>query len=156
MIFETAAYGNDLLYGRDMVYAYVDFTLPEHVENLDMTYGRQIYGYGNDEANLIFGNAENNVLEGRGGYDTISGGAGSDLFVVNPKWGVDVISDFVAGSGTQDAVVFSTAIFSSYQQVISHARQVGKDTWIEDGAGNTVVLQNVMFSSLHPDDFGFV
>lgn len=156
MIFETQAYGNDLLYGRDVVYAYVDFTLPEHVENLDMTYGLQIYGYGNNEANLIFGNGRNNVLEGRGGYDTLSGGAGSDLFIVRSNWGVDVITDFVAGAGTQDAVIFSTEVFANYQQVIAHARQVGSETWIEDGAGNTVVLQNVAATSLHPDDFGFI
>ncbi|MDQ3074820.1 MAG: hypothetical protein M3Q88_04310, partial [Pseudomonadota bacterium] len=74
-IFETATVQFDR--GADKVFAYIDFTLPEHVENLIMIYGKQTYGYGNDEANIIIGNASNNVLEGKGGYDTLTGGAGS-------------------------------------------------------------------------------
>ncbi|MDQ3479580.1 MAG: hypothetical protein M3438_10585 [Pseudomonadota bacterium] len=155
-VFETEAVGYDKDFGRDIVFAYVDFALPDHVEHLVMTYGVQTYGYGNSGDNIIIGNASNNVLEGKGGYDTLTGGAGTDLFVVNPNWGVDVITDFTAGAGTQDAVMFSRAIFSNYQQVIGNARQVGSDTWIGDGAGNTVVLQNVLLTSLHPDDFGFI
>lgn len=154
-IYEAEAVGLDT-FGRDNVYAYVDFTLPDHVENLIMIYGQQIYGYGNNGANIVIGNARGNVLEGRGGYDTLTGGAGSDLFLVNPNWGVDVITDFTAGAGTEDAVMFSTSIFSTYAQVIANARQVGADTWIESGPGNVVVLQNVALGSLHQDDFGFI
>jgi hypothetical protein len=69
---------------------------------------------------------------------------------------VDVITDFVAGQGTDDAIYFSRQLFSSFQQVLNNAAQVGQDTWIGDGLGNTVVLQNVGLSSLHPDDFGFI
>ena len=155
-VFEAQAVGNDALNGRDIVYAYVDFTLPDHVEYLSMFYGTQTYGYGNNSNNLILGNAANNVLEGRGGYDTLTGGAGSDLFVVNPGWGVDYITDFVAGANSADAVIFSRSIFTTYQQIIANAAQVGNDTWIGDGNGNTVVLSNVALSSLHPDDFGFI
>jgi hypothetical protein len=39
---------------------------------------------------------------------------------------------------------------------MNNSAQVGADTWIGDGLGNTVVLQNVLRSSLHPDDFGFI
>ncbi len=154
MVFEAPAF--DTEFGADKVFAYVDFTLPSNVENLVMIYGQQIYGYGNDEANIIIGNASNNVLEGKGGYDTLTGGAGSDLFVVNPNFGVDVITDFVAGAGTADAVVFSTKLFSNFSQVMAKSRQVGSDVWIEDGLGNTVVLSNVNLGVLHPDDFGFI
>lgn len=151
-IFET---GSLLGEGPDKVFAYVDFTLPEHVEYLLMTYGQQTYGYGNSEANIIIGNVSDNVIEGRGGYDTLVGGGGSDLFVVNPGFGVDVITDFVAGAGTPDAVIFSSLIFSTYAQVMGNSRQVGSDVWIENG-GNTVVLSNVSLGALHADDFGFV
>lgn len=156
MVFETEAYGTDKMYGRDTVYSYVSFALPDNVEVLDMTYGTQAYGYGNNEANLIFGNAQGNVIEGKGGYDTLTGGAGSDLFVVNPGFGVDLITDFVAGAGTQDAVIFSSALFQNFAQVYANSAQVGADTWIGDGYGNTVVLQNVARTTLHSDDFGFV
>ncbi len=121
-----------------------------------MIYGQHTYGYGNNAANIIIGNANANVLEGRGGYDTMTGGVGSDLFVVNSNWGVDVITDFFAGAGTPDAIVFSRAIFTSFEQVMANARQVGSDTWIGDAAGNTVVLQGILLTSLHQNDFGFI
>ncbi len=140
----------------DVVFAYVNFTLPRDVEHLVMSYGNQVYGYGNEGHNIIIGNAQGNVLEGRGGYDTLTGGAGSDLFIVQPNFGVDVITDFVAGQGTQDAIYFSRQLFTTFQQIINNAAQVGADTWIGDGLGNTVVLQNVGLASLHPDDFGFI
>ncbi len=140
----------------DVVFAYINFTLARDVEHLVMLYGNQTYGYGNGGHNVIIGNAQGNVLEGRGGYDTMTGGPGSDLVIVNANFGVDVITDFVAGQGTQDAIYFSTQLFGSFQQIINNAAQVGLDTWIGDGFGNTVVLQNVGLATLHPDDFGFI
>ena len=150
-VFERAGEGT-----ADKVYAYVDYTLPTNVENLIMTYGIQRFGTGNEGDNIIFGNAQGNVIRGGAGYDTLTGGAGSDLFVVNPNFGVDVITDFVAGAGTEDAILFSTALFTSFSQIIANAAQIGADTWIGDGHGNTVVLTGVLIGNLHPDDFGFV
>jgi hypothetical protein len=69
---------------------------------------------------------------------------------------VDVITDFQAGAGSQDAVLFSSALFTSFSQVMANSAQVGADTWIGDGLGNTVVLTGVQQSALHPDDFGFI
>ncbi|MBP0444886.1 calcium-binding protein [Roseomonas sp. SSH11] len=139
----------------DIVYAYADFTLPTNVEWLDMSYGIQVYGYGNAGDNTIIGNARQNVIQGGAGYDILIGGGGSDLFVVNPGFGVDVIRDFAAGAGTEDAVIFSSALFSSFEQVMANAAQVGSDTWIGDGQGNTLVLSNVSLGALSRDDFGF-
>ena len=142
--------------GADVVFSYVDYTLSTHAEHLVMSYGQQTYGYGNAENNIIIGNDQANVLEGRAGYDTLTGGNGSDLFIINPGFGTDVITDFVAGLGSPDAVMFSRGLFTSFAQVMTNAAQVGTDTWIGDGAGNTVVLTGVTMSSLHPDDFGFI
>ncbi len=155
IVFEFGSAGNSVS-GSDKVFAYVDFTLPDHVENLIMIYGQQTYGYGNGGDNIIIGNAANNVLEGKGGYDTLTGGAGSDLFVVNRNWGVDVITDFVAGAGTEDAVLLPAQLFLNFAGVMAKSRQMGSDVWIDDGLGNTVVLSNVTIGSLHPDDFGFI
>ncbi|RDJ25203.1 calcium-binding protein [Bosea caraganae] len=149
-VFEFAGQGI-----ADKVFAYVDFALPDAVDNLIMG-GNAVYGTGSSTDNIIIGNAQNNVLQGGAGYDTLTGGAGSDLFVVRPGFGVDVITDFVAGAGTPDAVVFSTALFQSFAQVYANSAQVGADTWIGDGYGNTVVLQNVNRAALHANDFGFV
>lgn len=142
--------------GTDVVYSYADYTLPNGVEHLVMRYGRQTYGYGNAGDNNIVGNDEANVLEGKAGYDILIGGGGSDLFVINPGFGVDVITDFIAGAGTDDAVIFSRALFTSFGQIMGNAAQVGADTWIGDGNGNTVVLTGVSLGSLHSDDFGFI
>ncbi|MDP9421298.1 MAG: hypothetical protein M3Q19_00425 [Pseudomonadota bacterium] len=139
----------------DNVFAYVNYTLPTNTENLLMNYGLQTHGYGNAGDNIIVGNDQANVIEGRAGYDTINGGGGSDLFIVNPGFGVDVINDFVAGAGTPDAVLFSQLLFSNFAQVMANSAQVGADTWIGDGSGNTVVLVGVQRTSLHADDFGF-
>ena len=73
-----------------------------------------------------------------------------------PGFGVDRIFDFVAGAGRVDAVLFSSAIFSGFAEVMAHASQSGTMTFISDGAGNTVVLDNVSVQALHPDDFGFI
>lgn len=160
-IYEVDDLGDSVVEGdeagsSDIVFSYVDFTLASGAEHLVLSYGNQIYGYGNAGHNIIIGNSRGNVLEGRAGYDTITGGAGSDLFIVNPGFGVDVITDFSAGPGTEDAVYFSRQLFSNFQQVLNNSAQVGTDTWIGDGLGNTVVLQNVQLSSLHADDFGFI
>ncbi|RDJ25202.1 calcium-binding protein [Bosea caraganae] len=138
----------------DKVFAYVNFALPDAVDNLIMG-GNAVYGTGNATDNIIIGNAQNNVIQGGAGYDTLTGGAGSDLFLVRPGFGVDVITDFVAGAGSPDAVVFSYSVFLSFAQVYANSAQVGADTWIGDGKGNTVVLQNVLRTSLHANDFGF-
>jgi predicted outer membrane repeat protein len=151
-VIEVAGAANGI---ADNVYAYVDFTLGVGVDNLIMLYGNQRSGTGNSADNIIYGNSQLNVLQGGGGYDTLIGGAGSDYYIVNAGFGVDVITDFTAGAGTQDAIVFSKSLFTTFAGVISHAAQVGADTWIGDGFGNTVVLSNVLKTSLHADDFQF-
>ncbi|GAA3999989.1 calcium-binding protein [Sphingomonas humi] len=150
VIFEAVNAG-----ASDVVYAYVDYILPTNVEHLVMLYGNQRSGTGNAGDNIIIGNAQANVIEGGSGYDTLTGNAGSDMFIIKPGFGVDVITDFKAGAGSDDAVLFSKALFSSFSQIIGNAAQVGADTWIGDGNGNTVVLVGVTLGSLHPDDFGF-
>lgn len=139
----------------DTVYAYVNYSLPVNVENLVMLYGNQTYGYGNSGNNYIVGNAQSNVIAGLGGYDILTGDAGSDYFVMTAGWGVAVITDFVAGAGTQDAILFSSAVFQNFSQVFTASAQVGADTWIGDGAGNTVILQNVNRYALAADDFQY-
>jgi serralysin len=150
IVFEGAGSGN-----ADKVFAYVDFALPDHVEHLIMQYGNQRFGTGNAGDNIIIGNGQSNVIEGGTGYDTLTGDADSDFFIIRPGFGVDVITDFIAGAGSPDAVLFSSTLFTSFGQVMANSAQVGADTWIGDGFGNTIVLVGVQQSSLHADDFGF-
>jgi Ca2+-binding RTX toxin-like protein len=149
-IVESAAGGT-----TDNVFAYVDYALSPGVDNLIMSFGTQAYGIGNAGDNIIIGNGQGNVIEGKAGYDVLSGAAGSDYYLINPGWGVDVITDFTPGAGSPDAAVFSTSLFTTFAQLIGNSAQVGADTWIGDGLGNTLILQNVLRTALHSDDFQF-
>jgi Ca2+-binding RTX toxin-like protein len=63
--------------GTDTVYASLNHTLSDNVENLFIT-GSALNGTGNALANVITGNANANVLSGGAGNDTLYGGAGGD------------------------------------------------------------------------------
>jgi Ca2+-binding RTX toxin-like protein len=94
--------------GLDTVKSSIDFTLPEHVENLELL-GSARSGTGNDQANRItgnagknslFGGAGNDVLIGGGGRDTLEGGPGADRFVWQDAGdGADRILDFSRAEG---------------------------------------------------------
>ncbi len=115
----------------------------------------QRFGTGNASDNIIIGNGQSKVIEGSAGYDTLTGGAGSDLFIIRPNFGVDVIADFEA-AGSEDAVLLSSSIFASFSHIMANSAQVGADTWIGDGLGNTVVLLGVQQSAWHANDFGLI
>ena len=66
-----------------------------------------------------------------------------------------MITDFQAGAGSEDALIFNRSLFTSLDQVMADAAQVGADTWIRDGLGNTIVLSGVQIGTLHPNGFGF-
>jgi Ca2+-binding RTX toxin-like protein len=94
--------------GIDTVESIIDFTLPEHVENLVLLLGATT-GIGNDQANRITGNdgknslsggAGNDVLIGGGGRDRLEGGPGADRFVWQEAAdGADRILDFSPAEG---------------------------------------------------------
>ncbi|MEL7468831.1 MAG: M10 family metallopeptidase C-terminal domain-containing protein [Pseudomonadota bacterium] len=101
--------------GDDLVYAEVDFTLSDNVEDARATGPSDVNLTGNAEANWLTGNASSNVLSGGAGKDrlqgwegsdtligdtgndVLEGGTGSDVFVFNLGDGVDVILDFEDG-----------------------------------------------------------
>jgi Ca2+-binding RTX toxin-like protein len=111
--------------GTDTVRSTVSFTLPEHVENLELM-GKAKAGTGNDLANVITGNAGKNTLVGGagddtliglGGKDTLEGGPGADRFVwLELADGTDTIRDFTPGDG--DIIDFS-ALVSGFTAGIS-------------------------------------
>jgi Ca2+-binding RTX toxin-like protein len=148
---------NDAQFGiADNVFAYVDYAMQWGVDNLLMNYGTQTYGIGNELTNIIIGNGSANVIEGKGGYDTLTGGAGSDTFLIRAGFGVDVITDFTAGAGTQDAIQFKTAMFANFAAVMAAATQHGTDTWISASTTDVIVLSGVLKTGLHSDDFQFI
>ena len=87
--------------GIDTVEAFISYTLPSHVENLDLLSSSGATGNGNDLANRITGSTGNDELNGGGGTDYLVGGAGSDVFVFEPGNGSDTVADF-SGSETEE------------------------------------------------------
>src|SRR5262245_59159806 len=65
--------------GSDTVWASIDYTLGNQVENLTLFNIGGINGTGNDLDNVIVGNDSTNFLNGGGGADTIAGGNGDDV-----------------------------------------------------------------------------
>jgi glucose/arabinose dehydrogenase len=110
-------------------------------------------GAGNDR---LFGGAGADILDGGTGADFLNGGAGDDRFLYRPGYGADVIFGFAAGAGTEDRIhVGSFAGVASFAQVLALATQVGADTVINFGAGDTLTLRNVQRGDLSADDFVF-
>jgi Ca2+-binding RTX toxin-like protein len=111
--------------GIDTVRSTAAFTLPEHVENLDLL-GKAKAGTGNDLANVITGNAGKNTLVGGagddtliglGGKDTLEGGPGADRFVwLELADGTDTVRDFTPGDGD---VIDLSALVSGFTAGIS-------------------------------------
>ncbi|ACD91184.1 Hemolysin-type calcium-binding region [Chlorobium limicola DSM 245] len=62
--------------GQDTVLSFIDYTLLDEVENLELLDG--IRGTGNALDNVVTGNGRDNVLDGQSGNDTIEGGSGND------------------------------------------------------------------------------
>src|SRR5262249_21179391 len=68
--------------GVDKVFASIDYTLPDNVENLILLdKGTALNGTGNDLDNDIFGNIADNTLFGEGGDDALVGGIGADTMI---------------------------------------------------------------------------
>jgi Ca2+-binding RTX toxin-like protein len=68
--------------GFDAVYAPIDFTLPAHVEVLNLQ-GSAIRGTGNSGEYWMYGNAQGNILDARGGTGHLFGGIGNDSYFID-------------------------------------------------------------------------
>jgi Ca2+-binding RTX toxin-like protein len=68
--------------GIDTVLASASYTLPEHVERLELTqFAGPANGTGNDLDNSVIGNEFDNVLSGLAGNDWLSGRGGADVLI---------------------------------------------------------------------------
>jgi trimeric autotransporter adhesin len=65
--------------GSDTVWASIDYTLGNDVENLTLFNIGGLNGTGNDLDNVMVGNDYTNLLNGGGGVDTIAGNGGDDI-----------------------------------------------------------------------------
>ncbi|QOZ32426.1 S-layer family protein [Bradyrhizobium sp. CCBAU 53421] len=105
----------------------------------------------------IDGGAGDDVIVGSAGNDLIRLGAGDDTYVFKAGSGSDVITDFIAGAGTDDRIdlrSFKAAGIHDLAAVLALATQAGADTVIDFG-GNILTLDNVTKTDLSDDDFIF-
>ncbi len=163
--------GNDRLYGgdhRDLLYGGAGndelYGNKGHDELNGGSGNDELYGgNGHDELTGGTGNDElrggngRDELRGGTGDDRLTGGNGDDVFVFGTGSGRDTITDFTAGAGAGDTILFNSSTgLTSYREVLANAADDGTSTTITIDAENSVVLQNVVVSDLNADDFPFV
>ena len=110
---------------------------------------------GGSGADQLIGNAIGNRLDGGAGADTLTGGDGDDTFVFLAGYGSDIITDFRAGGAVDEIDLTGYASYHQLSDVLRNASQVGTDTVVAAGAGNSLILQNVAMASLTASDFVF-
>lgn len=84
--------------GWDTVESWVDFTLGDNLEKLELL-GDAVVGNGNGLRNVLLGNAGDNVLRGKGGDDSLYGRGGADRL-----YGASG-DDLLAGGGGDDVLM---------------------------------------------------
>lgn len=121
--------------------------------------------FGGTGIDHLMGGSGNDTLIGRGGFDVLDGGAGDDIltggsnaddFIFSGAFGNDTITDFDANNDAEDIDLSGVASIVNFSDLLtSHTTQIGADVIINDGAGNTITLQNVDISDLNVADFIF-
>jgi Ca2+-binding RTX toxin-like protein len=108
--------------GIDTVRSFVDFALPDHVENLELVGAAATTAAGNPLANVITGNNAANRLDGSAGNDRLLGGKGKDVLtggvdadqfvfgVKAKKKDADIVTDF---NVAEDALVLDNSAFKA-------------------------------------------
>ena len=105
----------------------------------------------------IDGGAGDDQIGGAGGTDRLIGGTGDDLFVFTQGLGNDTIADFTPGANTDDVIDLSSfSNITTFADVATRSTQVGNDTIIDLGGGDTVTLAGVSLQALHEHDFDLV
>lgn len=139
----------------------VDFTYQFGAVSVSLRWGAGYWNSaeGDTYVNIenVKGTAFNDFIEGDSGANVLTGGGGEDLFTARPGFGADVITDFAGnGSAPGDRIQFTDGMFAGFQDLLSHASQVGDDVVIALDGASHLTLQGVQLESLHGSDFIFL
>ena len=108
-------------------------------------------GNGND---TLIGGPLDDVFDGGPGNDTLTGGGGADSFVLAPGDNADTITDLLASD--RDKIDLSGfAAVRSLPELQALTTQVGSDTVIDFGNGDTLTLLGVAANTLMASEFVF-
>jgi Ca2+-binding RTX toxin-like protein len=110
---------------------------------------------GGDGDDYVDGGSGKDLISGGRGADQLIGGSQKDTFVFRPHFGNDVIFDFAPGGGGHDVIQFRRDVFTDYADVSAAMTQVGTDVLITADNGDTILILNVIVSSLVAADFTF-
>jgi Ca2+-binding RTX toxin-like protein len=109
---------------------------------------------GDGNFNVLEGQNGNDVLDGRGGGDTLIGGGNADTFVYADGYGAGTVNDFVQAQGDKIDLTGVSGVHD-LADVQAAASQLGANTVIDFGSGNTLQLNNVTLANLTAPDFLF-
>ena len=117
-------------------------------------------GSGND---YLAGGSGDDTLNANAGFDTLEGGAGNDMlrgnfnadvFVFADGFGRDTIADFDAFNPWERIDLRQVSAIADLDDLFAnHLAQIGADTQIFDGLGNTILLKGVQITDLDSSDF---
>jgi len=116
-------------------------SLPDRVENLQLTGTDPINGYGNQGNNIVIGNQSDNLLEGLEGDDTLKGGNGNDTLFGGA--GDDVLVGF-GNRGGAGEIDFLTGGPGRDVFVLRHAEPLYSEFVVDYAALTAQQLQFIM------------
>jgi Ca2+-binding RTX toxin-like protein len=90
--------------GRDRVQTYIDYILPEEVEDLLVLVNTGVHAVGNSVSNIIFGGGGDDFIDGRAGTDVVYAGAGDDLI------GTDDVMEAIDGEAGVDTLQIAAGL----------------------------------------------
>jgi len=96
------------------------------------------------------GGAGNDRLRGDHGDDTLIGGDGHDRFIFDLQGDTDTVKDY---QDEVDRLDFTNFNLAGFDELMSHAAQVGGNTVFTMAGGEVVILENVLISVLDAGDF---
>ncbi len=137
---------------------------PQNNSFVQAQYADELHGGAHDDylvggigSDTLCGDDGDDTLAGGEGDDLLTGGSNGDVFVFTDGFGNDTITDFDVVNAFEHIDLSSVAEIESFDDLVaSHVTQVGSDTIIEDGLGNSITLSGVQLSELTNDDFVFV
>lgn len=99
---------------------------------------------------MLNGGSGNDFFQGETGQDTLIGGSGSDLFVLSPSQGIDMLSDFKLTQ--QDKIGLAGVTFE--QLAITQGTGINaNDTAISLLGQDIAVLTGIQATSLNSNNF---